>query len=80
MDHTMVVYYGYARHTIDERKNAPTSLAISMAMRIRRYGAERIAQYGRSWATLDATATGRRGRASIHPISPQRTPWSSILA
>ena len=26
-----------------------------MAMRIRRYGAERIAQYGRSRATLDAT-------------------------
>jgi hypothetical protein len=36
-------------------KNAPTSLAISMAMRIRWYGAERIAQYGRPRATLDAT-------------------------
>jgi hypothetical protein len=53
-------------------------LAISMAMRIRRYGAERIAQYGRSRATLDAT--GRRHRAIICPVSPQRTPWSSILA
>jgi hypothetical protein len=30
-----------------------------MAMRIRRYDAERIAQYGRSRATLDATAIGR---------------------
>ena len=49
-----------------------------MTMRIRRYGAERIAQYGRSRATLDAT--GRRHRASIRPVSPQRTPWSSILA
>ena len=29
--------------------------AISMAMRIRWYGTERIAQYGRSRATLDAT-------------------------
>jgi len=35
-------------------KNAPTLLAISMAMRIRWYGAEHIAQYGRSRATLDA--------------------------
>ena len=59
-------------------KNAPTSLAISMAMRIRWYGAERIAQYGRSRATLDATE--RRDRASIRPVSPQRTPWSSISA
>jgi hypothetical protein len=38
-----------------------------MAMQIRRYGAERIAQYGRSRDTLDAT--GRRHRASIRPIS-----------
>ena len=34
---------------------APPSLVISMAMRIRRYDAERIAQYGRSRATLDTT-------------------------
>ncbi len=40
-----------------------------MAMRIRRYGAKRIAQYGRSRATLDAT--GRRHRARILPrIAP----------
>ena len=52
-----------------------------MAMRIKRYGvygAERIVQYGRSRATLDAT--GRRHRASIGPVSPRRMPWSSILA
>jgi hypothetical protein len=49
-------------------KNAPTSLAISMAMRIRWYGAKHITQYGRSWATLDAT--GRRHQASICPILP----------
>jgi len=59
-------------------KTAADSLAISMAMRIRRYGAECIAQYGRSSSTLDAT--GRRHRASICPVSPQRMPWSSILA
>jgi hypothetical protein len=58
-------------------KNAPTSLAISMAMQIRRYGDEHIAQYGRSRATLDAT--GLRYRASICPVSPQWTSWSSIL-
>ena len=41
-----------------------------MAMQIRRYGAERIAQYGRSRATLDAT--GRRHLAIICPVLPQR--------
>ena len=51
-----------------KEKNAPTSLAISMAMQIRRYGAERIAKYGRSRATLDATE--HRDRASIHPNHP----------
>jgi hypothetical protein len=59
-------------------KHAPDLRAISMAMRIRRYGAERIAWYGRSRAILDAT--GRRHRAIICPESPRRMPWSSILA
>jgi hypothetical protein len=54
------------------------SLAISMTMRIRQYGAKRIAQNGRSMATLDAT--GRRHRAIIRPVLPRRTPWSSISA
>ena len=48
-----------------------------MAMQIRQYNAERIAQYGRSIATLNAT--GHRHRASIRPVSPRRMPWSSIL-
>ncbi len=48
------------------------------AMRVRWYDAERIAQYGRSRATLDATE--RRDRGIIRPVSPQRTPWSLILA
>ena len=57
----------------------PTSLAISMAMRIRWYSAKPITQYGRStMATIDAT--GRRHRASICPVLPRRTPRSSILA
>ena len=47
-------------------KHAPASRAISKAMRVRRYDAERIAQYGRSRATLDAT--GRRNRAIICPV------------
>ena len=54
-------------------KKSPTSLAISMAIGIRWYSAKQIAQYGRSRATLDATA-------SIHPVLPRQMPWSSILA
>jgi hypothetical protein len=57
--------------------NAPNLLAFSMAMWIRRYDAKHITQYGRSRATLDAT--GRRHWASIHPVLPRQTPWSSIL-
>jgi hypothetical protein len=74
----MLFSYGYAGQIINNRKKAADLLAISMAMRIRRYGAEPIAQYIRSRAILDAT--GRRHRASIRPVSPQRTPWSSISA
>ena len=59
-------------------KNAADLLAISMAMRIKQYSAKRIAQYGRSKATLDAT--GLRHWVIICPVLPQRTPWSSILA
>ena len=69
--------YRYAKHKINDRKKWTYLLAILMAMRIRRYGAERIAQYGRSRATLEAT--GRRKRASIPPALPRQTPWSSIL-
>jgi hypothetical protein len=62
-----------------KEKHAPASEAISMSMmQFRRYDAKRIAQYGRSRATLDAT--GRRDRAIICPVSPWRTPWSLILA
>ena len=58
-------------------KNGPASRAIMMAMRIKRYGAKRIAPYGRSRATLDAI--GRRHWASIHTVLPRQMPWSSIL-
>jgi hypothetical protein len=54
--------------------------AISMAMRIRRYGAERITQYGRSMSMATLDATGHRHwvealdvlhRAmAMHPASP----------
>ena len=50
---------------------------ILMAMQVRWYDAERIAQYGRSRATLDAT--GRRHKRSIRPVLPRRMPWSSIF-
>jgi hypothetical protein len=45
-----------------------------MAMQIGQYGADRIAQYSRSRATLDTI--GRRHQASIRLVSPQRTPWN----
>ena len=63
---------------LTKEKHAPALQAISKAMRVRRYDAERIAQYGRSLATLDATE--RRHWASIRPVSPRWMPWSSILA
>jgi hypothetical protein len=59
-------------------KHEPASRAIPMAAQIRQYSGERITPYGRSWDTLDAT--GRRHRASIRPVSPRRTPWSSVFA
>ena len=68
MTRIMLFSYGYARQIINNRKNAAASLAILMAMRIRRYGAEFIAQYGRSRATLDAT--GLRHRAIFAPYHP----------
>jgi hypothetical protein len=49
-----------------------------IAMQIRWYIAKRITLYSRSRATLDATKS--RHWANIHPLLPQRTPWSSILA
>ncbi len=72
--------FNYILHDIKSttEKNAPTLLAISMAMWIRWYGVKRIAQYGRSRATLDAT--GRCHRASTRPVLPWRMPWSSISA
>ena len=54
---------------LTKEKNGPASLAISMAMRIRWYGAERIT-HGTSRATRDANGLCHRAR----------TPWSSILA
>ena len=78
MTRIMLFSDGYAWQIINNRKNAAALLAILMAMRIRRYGAEHIAQWGRSRANLDAT--GRRHWAIIRPVSTQRTPWSSILA
>ena len=56
--------------TLTTENNGHASRAISMAMQIKRYGAERIAQYGRSRTTLDAT--GHCHQASIHPVLPGR--------
>jgi hypothetical protein len=77
MTRTMLFSCGNAQQIINNRnKNAADSLAVSRAVQIRRYDAQHIAHYGRSRATLDAT--GCRHRVSIHPVLPQRTPWSSI--
>ena len=51
-----------------KEKHAPALRAISKAMRVRRYDAECITQYGSSRATLDATE--RHDQASIHPVVP----------
>ena len=61
-----------------KEKHAPALQAIMKAMRVRWYDSERIAQYGRCRATLDATE--RCDWACICPVLPQRTPWSLILA
>ena len=57
--------------------SVPLSWAILKAMTMRRGSAKRIAQQSMPRATLEAT--GRRHRASIWPVLPQQTPWSSIL-
>jgi hypothetical protein len=51
-----------------KEKHAPATQAILKAIRVRRYNAERIAQYGRSRATLDATE--RHSWASFCPVLP----------
>jgi hypothetical protein len=68
MTRNMLFSYGYAT----KENNAADSLAISMVMRISWYSAERITQYDRSRATLDAT--GHHNRASIRPISSEQKP------
>jgi hypothetical protein len=59
-------------------KNTPCLQVILMAMVMCQFDTAHITQQGRSRAALDAT--GRRHRASIHPISPRRMSWSSIPA
>ncbi len=61
-----------------KEKNGPALQAILMAMRIRRYNAERIAHDGRSRSTLDAIK--HRHWATFCPVLPWWTSWSSILA
>ena len=61
-----------------KEKHAPALRANLMAMRISWFSAERITQYSRARATLDATEC--RNQASIRPALSWWTPWSSILA
>jgi hypothetical protein len=55
-------------------KNGPALRAILMAMRIKRYSAERIPQYDRSRATLDAT-----GRPPSGEYSPRIAPADAMV-
>ena len=65
--------------SITEQNALTTSLAISMAMRIKWFSAKHITQYIRSRAPLDAT--GCRHLVSIRQhVLPQQTPWTLILA
>ncbi len=56
-------------------KNAMELLSISIAMRMRRYDAGRIARWSTSGASLEAT--GCRHWASACAVSPRRPPWST---
>ena len=57
-------------------KNAGESLAISIAMRMRRYDAGLIARWSTSRASLEAT--GCRHQVSARIALPRRPPWSTI--
>jgi hypothetical protein len=68
---TCLFSYGYAIHKSTKGKNGPALRAISKAMRIRRYNAECISQYGRSRATLDATGCFHwASNCHVLPIAP----------
>ncbi len=58
-------------------KNADESLAISIAMRMRRYDAGNITQWSTSRASLEAT--GCCHWLSACTVSPRRLPWSTNL-
>ena len=64
---------GYIESTTTE--NEGESLAISIAMRMRRYNAGRIARWSTSKASLEAT--GHHHRPSACAVSPRRPPWST---
>jgi hypothetical protein len=57
-------------------KNAGKSMAILIAMRMRRYNAGRIDQWSTSRASLEAT--GCRHWASARIKTPRQPPWSTI--
>jgi hypothetical protein len=79
IDHNMVVELWLCKaNNRRMQTNPPTLQAISIAMLIRRYNAEHIAQYSRSRATLDTVEHCHW--ASICPLLPRRMPWSTNLA
>ncbi len=69
----MVFGYGYCWwQNWQWQTNAPHPLSVSMAMAVCRINTDGIAQCGMSRATLEAT--GRRHRATIRSVLPQRPP------
>jgi hypothetical protein len=62
---------------IGGEKNESESLAISVSMAMQRYGAERIAQWSTSWASLKATGCGHQ--VSACAVLPRRQSWSTNL-
>ena len=58
-------------------KNAGKSMAISIAMAMQRFDAERIAQWSTSIASLESTGCHHRLRACA--VLPQWPPWSTNL-
>ncbi len=73
MDHNMVLGYGYCWWPTQQwYQHVPPTLAILMAMAVRRCNTKRIPQCSMSRATPEAT--GCRHRATTHSVLLQRPP------
>jgi hypothetical protein len=69
----MLFNYFSGQQRIDDNENAGKSLAILIAMQVRRYDAGRIARWITSGASLEAT--GCSHQASACAVLPRQPPW-----